>query len=95
MVEFKEDKVRVRCLECDDWFDITLKHFKTYKEQRSVSFEYEHIFRGELKCPVCEEIMKINITVFEYPKGIINCVNCEGVSCLILDDINENSFKIV
>lgn len=88
-IEFK-DKIRVRCLECQEEHFIEMKHISTEKEQRSISFEYEYIFRGELKCSHCGEEMRLLTTVFEYPKGIINYIdNCEE-SCISMEEINED-----
>jgi len=46
MIEFKNPLVRVRCLECREEHFIEMKYIGTDKEQRSIGFEYEHIYRG-------------------------------------------------
>ena len=45
MIKLKNNLVRVRCLECKEEHFIEMKHIGTDKEQRSMSIEYEHIFR--------------------------------------------------
>jgi len=49
MIEFKNNIIKVRCLECNEEHFIEIKHIGTSKEQKNISFEYEHIYRGGLK----------------------------------------------
>ena len=95
MVEFKNNKIRVRCLECKEEHFIEIEHIATEKMQRSISFEYEHIFKGKLQCVDCNEKMRLLITVFEYPKGFINYIGTSNKSCLVMDDIDEKCFNIL
>ncbi len=90
MMKFKNPFVRVRCLECREQHFIEIKHIGTEKQQRSISLEYQHTYRGELKCS-CSEEMKLLITIFEYPKGILNYHETNNESCLVMDDISEDS----
>lgn len=90
MIKFKNPFVRVRCLECKEEHFIYMKHIKSDKEQRSIGFEYEHIYRGELKCSYCGEDMGLLTTIFEFPKGILNYHETNNRSCLEMDDILEN-----
>lgn len=95
MVEFKNPLVRVRCLECREEHFIEMKHIGTDKEQRSFSFEYEHIYRGELKCFHCGEDMRLLTTIFEYPKGFLNYHETNNESCLLMDDITDDSLNVL
>ncbi len=95
MVEYKNNKIRVRCLECREEHFIEMEHIGTDKEQRSLGFEYEHTFRGELKCSHCMEKMRLLTIVYEYPKEIINYVDNSDESCLVMDDVNNDSFDII
>jgi len=38
--------------------------------------------------------MKILTTIFEYPKGILNYHETNNKSCLLMDDITDESFLI-
>lgn len=87
MIAFKNNSVRVRCLECKEEHFIEMKHLGTDKQQRNFGYEYEHIFRGEMKCSHCGDNMRLLTTVFEYPKEIINYVDVADEGCLIMDDI--------
>ena len=94
MVNLKHNLVRVRCLECSTTHSILMQLIGSEKEQRSLSFEYEHIFRGELTCEHCNTAMRLLTTVYEYPKGIINYIEQTNQACLILDAITEESLTI-
>ncbi len=50
MIEFKNNKIRIRCLECREEHYINREYKNTEKQQRSFGFEYEHTFLGELSC---------------------------------------------
>jgi len=91
MIKFKYPFVRIRCLECREEHFIEMKHLGTEKEQQSISFECQHIYRGKLKCSHCSEEMKLLITLFEYPKGFLNYHETNNESCLVMDDITEDS----
>ena len=95
MIEFKNALVRIRCMECKEEHFIEMKHIGTDKEQRNMGFEYEHIFRGELKCSNCGEDMRIISTIYEYPKGIINYIETNNESCLEMDEITGDSLNII
>ena len=94
MIEFKNSKIRVRCLECQKEQFIDIKLIGTEKQQRTISFEYEYTFEGELTCS-CNESIKLLIYVYEYPKGIINYINIKNESCLVMDEINENLINVI
>jgi hypothetical protein len=94
MIEFKNPSIRVRCLECKEEHFIEMRHIGTEKEQRTLSFEYEHIYRGELKCSHCGEDMRLLTTIFEYPKGILNYHETKNESCLVMDGINDDSLNV-
>jgi len=93
MIEFK-NKIRVRCLECSEEHFIEMKLIGTEKQQRTISFEYEYIFRGELRCS-CDEEMKLLTTIYEYPKGILNYIDHGDESCITMDEITEDSINII
>ena len=95
MIEFKTPLVRVRCLECKEEHFIEMKYIGTEKEQKSISFEYEHLYGGESKCSHCGEDMKLLTTIFEYPKGILNYHETNNESCLVMEDITDDSFNIL
>jgi hypothetical protein len=95
MVEFKNPLIRVRCLECKEEHFIDMKHIGNDKEQRSISFEYQYIYRGELKCSHCGEVMRLLTTIFEYPKGILNYHKTNNESCLVMDDITDDSLNVL
>ncbi len=95
MIEFKNPLVRVRCLECKEEHFIEMKHEGTEKKQRSISFEYEYTYRGELKCSHCGEDMKLLTTIFEYPKGDLNYHETNNESCLVMDEICDDSFNVL
>lgn len=95
MINFKNNFIRVRCLECKEEHFIEMKHIGTDKEQRSIDFEYSHLFRGELKCSHCGENMKILTTVFEYPKGFLNYHETKNKCCLVMDDITDESLNVL
>jgi hypothetical protein len=94
MIEFKNPLIRVRCLECKEEHFIEMKYVCTHKEQRSLGFEYEHTYGGELKCSHCYQEMKLLTTIFEYPKGFLNYHETNNESCLVMDDIINDSFNI-
>ena len=95
MIEFKNPLVRVRCLECREEHLIEIKHIGTDKEQRIIGFEYEHIYKGELKCSNCEEDMRLSTTIFEFPKGFLNYHETNNESCLVMDDITDDSLNVL
>jgi hypothetical protein len=95
MIEFKNTLVRVRCLECKEEHFIEMKHIGTEKEKRSIGFEYEHIYRGELKCSHCGEEMKLLTTLFEFPKGFLNYHETNNESCFVMDDITDDSLNVL
>jgi hypothetical protein len=95
MVQFKNPLVRVRCLECKEQNFIELKYIGTHKQQRSIGNEYEHQFRGELKCSHCVEEMRLLTTIYEFPKGFINYHETNNKSCLVMDDITEDSLNVL
>lgn len=92
MIKFINNILRVRCLDCKEEHFIEMKHIGTDKVQRSISFEYEHIYRGEIKCSQCGEDMKLLTTIFEYPNGILNYHETNNESCLVMDDITDDTF---
>ncbi len=95
MVEFKNDKIRVRCLECMEYSIIQMKYTGTEKQQRSLSFEYEHTFRGGLKCSHCGQEIGLLTFIYEYPKGAINYIDNYNNSCLVIDNIDENNLTLI
>ena len=95
MIEFKNPLARVRCLECREEHFIEMKHIGTDKEQRSIGFEYEHIYRGELKCSHCGEDMRLLTTILEFPKGFLTHHETDNKSCLVMDDITDDSLNIL
>jgi hypothetical protein len=95
MVEFKNPLVRVRCLECKEENFIELKYIGTDKQQRSIGTEYEHQFRGELECSHCGEEMRLLTTIFEFPKGNLNYHETNNESCLVMDDITDDSLNVL
>lgn len=95
MIKFKIPKLRVRCLECREEHFIEMKHIGTDKEQRSLGFEYEHTYRGELKCSHCGEDMKLLTIIFEYSKGFLNYYETSEESCLTMDELTDNSFNVI
>lgn len=86
-IELKFPTVRARCMECKEENFIDMKFKGTEKEQRNLGFEYEHIFKGKLKCVDCGEKMRVIMTIFEYPKGFINYHDTENKSCLLMSDL--------
>lgn len=72
-----------------------MKYIGTDEEQRSVSFEYEHTYRGELKCSHCGEDMRLLKTIFEYPKGFLNYHETNNESCLIMCSITDDSLNVL
>jgi len=94
MIKFKNNQVRVRCLECRNEHFINMEFIKTDKQQRSISFEYEHTFKGKLKCSNCGEKMKLKIMIYEYPKGILNYIDIGNKSCLEMDTFDESVLDI-
>ena len=91
MIELKNNKIRVRCLECKDEHFIEMRLINTDKVQRSVGFEYEYTYYGELAC-TCGENMKFEIIIWEYPKGIINYYESSNEKCLLMDKLTEDFF---
>lgn len=87
--------IRVRCLECKAEHYIEMKHIGTEKKQRSLGFEYEHIFKGKLKCSDCGEKMKLLTTIFEYPKGFSNYHETINKSCVVMDDFPDDALNVL
>jgi hypothetical protein len=94
MIEFKIPKLRVRCLECKKEHFIDMKLINSDKVQHSISFEYEYTYGGELKCS-CGDIMKLETIIFEYPKGILNYHETGEESCLVMDELTDDSFNVL
>lgn len=94
MIELKNPLVKVKCLECGEKHSIDIKLIGTEKEQRSISFEYEHTYRGEKKCSHCDEEMSLLIEIYEYPKEFLNSLEIKNKSCNLLDKITEESLII-
>lgn len=95
MINFKNNLIKVRCLECKKEHLIEMKCIGTYKDQRSIGFEYEYTYSGELKCSYCCENMKLLTTIFEYPKGILNYYETNTESCLVMNEITEEILNIL
>ena len=95
MIEFKNNLIKVRCLECKEEHFIEMKYIETNKTQRSFGFEYEYTYIGELKCSDCNEPMKLLTTIFEYPKGVLNYHETNNESCLVIDYITNDSFNVL
>jgi hypothetical protein len=98
MIEFKDNKIKVQCLECEKehFIEVNLSNFEKF--QRKEGFEKEYTYKGKLKCSHCNEIMKIKIIIYEYPKGIYNTTIFESDSCLIIDNLSnykEEDFNIL
>lgn len=94
MIEFKIPKLRVRCLECKKEHFIDMKLSNADKVHRSISFEYEYTYYGELKCS-CNENMKLETIIFEYPKGILNYYETSEESCLTMDTLTDETFNVL
>ena len=94
MIKFKNNKIRVRCLECREEHFIEMKLIGTEKEQRTISFEYEYTYRGEQVCSYCGEKMRVLSVIYEYPKGFLSYIDNGDKSCLIMDDMDENSLIV-
>jgi hypothetical protein len=92
MIKFKNNDIRVRCIECKESQNITLLLISEEKEKRSIGTEYEYIYRGESNCTHCNEKLRILSTIFEYPIGQFNYVDNVEQGCLIMDKIEESSF---
>ncbi len=92
MIEFKDPLVKVRCIECKEQNFIEMKLIGTDKEQRSLGFEYEHIYGGENKCTHCQEEMRLITTLYEYPKGELNYIDTVNEACIITDKMDDDSF---
>lgn len=93
MITFK-NLVRVRCLECNEENFIEMKSLGIEKQQRSMGFEYEHIFRGELTCANCKEYLELSTTIYEYPKEFINYIDNSERSCIRMNITNEDSINV-
>ena len=94
MIQLKDLLIKVKCLECGKQQLIEMKHIETEKAQRDLGFEYEHIYQGKQKCIHCEEEIKVETLIFEYPKGFLNYHETNNESCIILDDITDDSFIV-
>lgn len=95
MIELNTNKVRVRCLECKEEHFIDIEFKCTHKEQRSLGYEYEHSYIGNLKCSKCNEEMILEIIIFEYPKDWVNFIDENNYGCLIMDDIKHIENKVI
>lgn len=95
MIKFKQSLVRVKCLECRTEHHIDMKYINTEKDQRSIGFEYEHTYKGNLQCSNCEQKMSILTLIYEYPKGVINHIESKNEACLVMDNIVEDSLDII
>jgi hypothetical protein len=94
MLKYKNPLLKVRCLECKEEQHIKMEHLTTDKVQRTIGFEYEHVFRGETTCSHCEEKLKVLSTIFEFPKDTYNYHDINSEACLVIDTFNEDSFDI-
>ena len=94
MIELKNNKVRIRCLECKTEHFIEMKLIGSEKEQRSLGYEYEHIYRGDLKCSHCSDKMSLLCEIYEYPKGFLNYHHFSNKGCLEMDNLKEDIFNI-
>ena len=92
---FKNNLIRVRCIECKEEKLIPVYLIGTEQEQRTIGIEYEHIFRGESNCLNCNERMRLLITLYEFPKNYFNYVDTSSEACLVMNDINEDSFTLI
>ena len=95
MIEFKDNKVKIKCLECQIYHFIDMIYIGTEKEQRSFGFEYEHEYCGKLKCPNCNEELQLIILLYEYPKSMINYIDINNKSCNVIDNIDNDYFNII
>lgn len=86
MIYINQNKIRVSCYGCRNVQFIPIEHKNTFKVQRTMGFEYEHEFKGNLVCPDCGEKLALEILCFEYPDGILNYVDIENEGCVELDD---------
>jgi hypothetical protein len=92
MIDFNNNKVRVRCIDCKEEHFIEVNQTDIHKEPRSIGTEYEHTFNGELKCKTCGADMKLEIIIYEYPKGFLNYIDIGTKSCIELDSIKEQLY---
>jgi hypothetical protein len=83
--------IKIRCIECKETNYIHMNHVATEMLKRSLGFEYEHIFRGQLKCSHCNENIRLLTTIFEYPKGFLNYCDSDSKSCSVISDKNDIS----
>lgn len=90
MIRFNKDNIRVRCLECMEDYHIPLEHRKTDKEQRTMGYEYEHFYIGNMTCVKCFDEMVLELYVYEYPKNFINWVELSNSGCL---DMKKVEYK--
>jgi len=95
MIELNTNKVRVRCLECREEHFIEIELKGTEKEQRSMGYEYEHTYKGKMRCTNCGEKMKLEIIIFEYPKDWVNYVDESNKGCLIMDKTKHSDNKVI
>ncbi len=95
MIEFKNPLLRVRCLECKEEHHIDMKHIGTEKELRNIGFEYEYIFRGELKCSNCDGNMRLITTIYEFPKGELNYHQTDSEGCSLQDVITDDLLNVL
>ena len=90
MIKLKNNKIKVKCLECKKYHEIEIKHISTEKEQRNISYEYEHIYDGYIKCDKCGDKIGIILEIYEYPKTFVNSIYPTNKGCTIVSDISFN-----
>lgn len=95
MINLSSNKIRVRCIECKEEHFIEIKNIFNDKMQRSLGYEYEHEYAGELQCSKCNDLIKIKLTIFEYPKDWINYIDIGEEGCLIMNKIEHSENNVI
>ena len=80
-----EFRATIEC-DCGHKFDTTIYYDGVVGgEERQMGAEKYHMWLNELDCLKCEETLRIECTVYEYPEGDISHVDCECMNCKILN----------
>lgn len=89
MYKLKIETIDVLCKNCLTKHSVKLDYIETAELKRNIGIEYEIIYNNDVFKCVCGENIDVNLTIVEYPKGILNFIDTINRGCYIETVIDE------
>lgn len=82
-----EGKIQVKCKKCETINTISVDEFEepeTDSAERSMGYETGYYWHHNFECTSCHNLLEVKPSAFEYPVGVLNYEEVEGIGCIVL-----------